>query len=149
MELIEGETLAERLAARGRFTPDEALPVVRQVLEGLEAAHGAGVLHRDLKPGNIMLTGDRAVIIDFGLAAAVPGLGDPTQSLTATSLTATGAVIGTLAYVAPEQLEGGRSTMASDLYSLGVIIYEMLTGGKPHNPKSPFRLAPQKAKEPD
>jgi tetratricopeptide (TPR) repeat protein len=142
MELLAGETLAERLASRGRFTPGEALPVVQQVLEGLEAAHRAGVLHRDLKPANIMLTGDRAVIIDFGLAAAVPGNGDATQSLTGS-----GALIGTLAYIAPEQLEGDKSTPASDLYSLGVILYEMLMGAKPHDARSPFQLAAQKARE--
>jgi len=140
MELLEGETLSERLAWQGPFSPDEALPVVRQVLDGLEAAHRAGVLHRDLKPANIMLTGDRAVIIDFGLAAGV-------HRDTTPSLTATGALIGTLAYLAPEQLEGARSTPASDLYSLGVILYEMLTGAKPHDASSPFQLAAQKAKE--
>jgi tetratricopeptide (TPR) repeat protein len=142
MELLAGETLAERLASRGRFSASEALPVVRQILEGLEAAHRAGVLHRDLKPANIMLTGDRAVIIDFGLAAAAPGHREITQSLTGT-----GALIGTLAYIAPEQLEGAKSTPASDLYSLGVILYEMLMGGKPHDAKSPFQLAAQKARE--
>jgi tetratricopeptide (TPR) repeat protein len=142
MELLDGETLAERLASLRRFTPSEALPMVRQILDGLEAAHHAGVLHRDLKPANIMLTGNRAVIIDFGLAAAVPGNRDATPALTGS-----GVLIGTLAYIAPEQLEGATSTPASDLYSLGVILYEMLIGAKPHNAKSPFQLASQKARE--
>jgi tetratricopeptide (TPR) repeat protein len=142
MELLEGEPLSERLASRRRFSAGEALPIVRQVIDGLEAAHRAGVLHRDLKPANIMLSSDRAVIIDFGLAAAIPDRLDASRSLTAT-----GALIGTLAYIAPEQLEGARSTPASDLYSLGVIVYEMLTGVKPHDAKSPFQLAAQKVRE--
>ena len=140
MELLEGETLAERLAAQGRFIPGEALPILLQILDGLEAAHRASILHRDLKPANIMLSGERAVIIDFGLAAAI-------HCDTTVSLTAAGALIGTLAYIAPEQLEGLRCTPASDLYSLGVILYEMLTGLKPHDADSPFQLAAQKARE--
>ncbi|MBS1827884.1 MAG: protein kinase [Acidobacteria bacterium] len=138
MELLEGQTLADRLQSRGRMTPEEALPVAVQVCEALQAAHEAGVLHRDIKPGNIFLVGDRALLIDFGLAAALLREG---------SLTSAGVVIGTLAYVAPEQLEHGKASQASDIYSLGVVLHEMLMGRKPHEAKSPFRLARQKATE--
>jgi len=142
MELLAGETLAERLARTGRLSPAEALPTALQICQGLEAAHRAGVIHRDLKPGNIILAGDRAVIIDFGLAAG---------SLPDQALTQDGAVIGTLAYMAPEQMESGGGpgggTAAADVYSLGVVLFEMLTGQKPHNAQSPLRLAVQKARE--
>ncbi|MGJ5819028.1 protein kinase domain-containing protein [Paludibaculum fermentans] len=142
MELLDGETLSGRLAARGPFPHSEASAIALQLCDGLEAAHLAGVLHRDLKPGNIFLCGERAVIIDFGLAVAAPGRMEITHSLTSA-----GAVIGTLAYMAPEQLESGESSPASDVYSLGVVLYEMLTGAPPHEAKSPFRLAAQKARE--
>lgn len=138
MEFLEGETLAERLERDGRLTPEQALPVANQICDGLTAAHAAGVVHRDLKPGNILLAGGRAVIIDFGLAALYRR---------DTSLTAAGEVIGTLAYMAPEQLEEGEASPASDVYALGVVLYEMLTGEKPHAARSPFRLAAQKARE--
>lgn len=138
MELLEGETLAERLVSGGRMTVEQALPVAVQMCDALEAAHKAGVLHRDIKPGNVFLVAQRALLIDFGLAAAVQREG---------SLTSAGVVIGTLAYVAPEQLETGKASPASDLYSLGVVLHEMLTGRKPHDAKSPFRLARQKAAE--
>lgn len=142
MEILAGETLAERLARTGRLAPAEALPTALQLCQGLQAAHRAGVIHRDLKPGNIILAGDRAVIIDFGLAAG---------SLPDHALTQDGAVIGTLAYMAPEQMESGGGpgggTAAADVYSLGVVLFEMLTGHKPHNAQSPLRLAVQKARE--
>lgn len=137
MELLSGDTLSERLRS-GPMSAAQALPIVRDLCAGLEAAHAAGVVHRDLKPSNVILEADRAVIIDFGLAAAMqPDV----------SLTATGEVIGTLAYMAPEQFTEGESGPASDLYALGVVMYEMLTGRKPHQTRSPFRLAAQKARE--
>ena len=138
MDLIEGETLEARLAGPGGMSHQEVLTIAKQLCDGVEAAHRAGVLHRDLKPGNILMIGDRPVIIDFGLARGVAG---------DASLTSAGAVIGTLAYVAPEQLEHGSSSPASDVYSLGVVLYEMLLGEKPHVGKSPFRLAAEKARE--
>jgi len=138
MELLEGESLAARLQAGGTMTPAEALPVALGVCEGLAAAHRAGVLHRDLKPANIVLSRGRAVIIDFGLAAAL----SPEASLTPA-----GEVIGTLAYMAPEQLAEGTSSPASDIYALGVVMHEMLTGRRPHSARSPLRLAAQKARE--
>ncbi len=124
MELIEGETLAERLRRVGRFTVDEARPIVEQLLHGLAAAHQAGIIHRDLKPSNVMLTGPRAVIMDFGLARR-------DTSLTDGSLTSSGKVLGTLDYMAPEQLRGEPVTERTDLYALGLILYEMLTGTRP------------------
>lgn len=142
MELLEGETLFGRLARVGRLSPAEALPIALQLCQGLAAAHRAGVIHRDLKPANIILLGTaedpRAVIIDFGLAAGF---------VHDQALTQDGAVIGTLAYMAPEQMEAGGSTAVADLYSLGVVFFEMLTGQKLHNAKSPLRLAVQKARE--
>lgn len=137
MELLRGETLAKRLEA-GPMTPDEALPVVRDLCAGLAAAHAAGVVHRDLKPSNILLENGRAVIIDFGLAAAT--------ALEA-GLTASGEVIGTLAYMAPEQLSEGKASAASDIYSLGVVMFEMLMGRKPHVARSPLRLVAEKARD--
>ena len=148
MELLRGETLAARLNRDVRIAPSEVLPIARQICDGLSAAHQSGVLHRDLKPGNIFLVGDRAVIFDFGLATAA--LRDTTSTdatCTEPSLTATGAVIGTLAYMAPVQLEERGGGIQVDIYSLGVIFFEMLTGDKPHDAKSPFLLAAQKARE--
>lgn len=138
MDLFEGDTLAERIRARGRLSPDEAERVAGDLCAGLAAAHDAGVVHRDLKPGNVMLTDGRAVIIDFGLAAA---LTPDAQH----SLTGDGEVIGTLAYMAPEQLADGTASTASDIYALGVTMYEMLIGQKPHSAASPLRLAARKA----
>lgn len=137
MDLLDGQTLAARLQTAGPFSPQDALPCALQICDGLAAAHAAGVIHRDLKPGNIFLLADRAVIIDFGLAA----INDHTSSLTSA-----GAVIGTLAYLAPEQLEGAPASFASDIYALGVILHEMLAGAKPHDANSPLRLVAQKAR---
>jgi tetratricopeptide (TPR) repeat protein/predicted Ser/Thr protein kinase len=143
MDLLEGETLADRIRREGALPHAEALRIAFQLCDGLEAAHAAGVLHRDLKPGNIFLVqnGARAVLIDFGLATAAAGWNN------SGSLTSAGAVIGTLAYVAPEQLEGRDATPASDIYCLGVVFHEMLTGRKPHAANSPFRMARQKVSE--
>jgi len=131
MELLNGSTLAEALGNGRRFPPDEVLPIVSQIAEGLQAAHDAGVVHRDLKPGNIILVpsletgqtgaGPRAVITDFGLA-----LSDEQ-----TRLTRSDEMVGTPAYMAPEQLDPGLLTAASDIYALGLITYEMLTGRPP------------------
>jgi tetratricopeptide (TPR) repeat protein len=144
MDLLEGETLAERIARDGRLPTDEALRIACGICDGLDAAHGAGVIHRDLKPGNIFLLAGsgRPVIIDFGLATAVQ------QDL---SLTKSGDMLGTLAYMAPEILEENRAAVgpASDLYSLGVILFEMLTGKKPHAAESPLRLVMQRARRTD
>lgn len=141
MELLEGETLSARIARQGKLTAEEVKPIAGQILDGLEYAHWSNVVHRDLKPANVMLTDSRAVLIDFGLAVAA----QPEMSNATESLTATGAVIGTLAYISPEQLQGGESGPRSDLYSFGVVLFEMIAGVKPHESKSPFQLAAQKS----
>jgi serine/threonine protein kinase/tetratricopeptide (TPR) repeat protein len=130
MELLPGETLAERLRRTGPLPPDAALPIVRQIAEALHAAHQVGVVHRDLKPGNVILVetrgGLRAVVTDFGLARREKGE-DP-RGITLTGATG---VVGTPAYLAPEQVEGKESTPAVDIYALGIVLYEMLTGTVP------------------
>jgi serine/threonine protein kinase len=141
MELLGGETLAARLK-RGRVPPEEALPLVRQIAAGLGAAHRAGVVHRDLKPANVFLVperdGVRAVITDFGLArtdAAGKALAD---------MTGTGEVLGTPAYMAPEQLEGKVPTPATDIYALGLVLYEMVTGQRAFVGDTLFQIAIQR-----
>ena len=140
MELLRGETLADRLARSGRLTPAEALPLVEQMTGALEAAHRAGVIHRDFKSANVMLVPRgpgtdqiRAVVTDFGLARRAPsGEG------TAVTETRTGSGVGTPAYMAPEQIEGGAITPATDIYALGVVMYEMLTGRRPFEGETPM-----------
>jgi serine/threonine protein kinase len=129
MELLEGETLSQRIRRAGRFTADEALPVINQIASGLEAAHRAGVVHRDLKPGNVILVSDReenqirSVVTDFGMARQTCVEGNKNVDFTATQ-----GVFGTLAYMAPEQIEGKEATKLADIYALGLIIFEMVTG---------------------
>lgn len=128
MELLEGETLAQRLRRAGPMSTEEALPVARQIAWALHAAHQAGIIHRDLKPGNVVLTESkgttRAVVTDFGLARLESGED-------AMTLTAQAGVVGTPAYLAPEQVEGKEITAAVDIYALGIVLYEMLTGTVP------------------
>ncbi len=148
MELLGGQTLAERLKA-GRMTPEEALPVVEQMAAALAAAHEAGVVHRDFKSANVMLEPDerrpggmRVVVTDFGLARRDrPGRGS------AAPLTETEAVLGTPDYMAPEQIEGRAITPATDVYALGVVIYEMVTGEQPFEGDTPLSVALKKLKE--
>ena len=137
MELLEGETLATHIGRVGRVGPIEALPLVQQMADALAAAHEVGVVHRDFKPGNVILvptkSGEgwtRAVITDFGLATAVAAAEhEPSQSLA--RLARTVSVVGTVAYMAPEQLAGHEATPASDIYALGLVMYEMVTGKHP------------------
>lgn len=128
MELLEGESLAQRLRRAGPMSGEEALPVARQIAWALHAAHQAGIVHRDLKPGNVVLTESkgttRAVVTDFGLARLESGED-------AMTLTAQAGVVGTPAYLAPEQVEGKEITGAVDIYALGIVLYEMLTGTVP------------------
>jgi tetratricopeptide (TPR) repeat protein/tRNA A-37 threonylcarbamoyl transferase component Bud32/TolB-like protein len=130
MELLPGETLAERLRRTGPLPADAALPIVRQIAGALHAAHRVGVVHRDLKPGNVVLVdgrdGVRAVVTDFGLARQERGE-DP-RGVTLTGATG---VVGTPAYLAPEQVEAREATPAVDIYALGIVLYEMLTGTVP------------------
>ena len=132
LELIEGPTLADRIA-QGPIPIDEALPIAKQIAEALEAAHEAGVIHRDLKPANIKVREDGTVkVLDFGLAKAVLGGSsgsDPSQSPTVTAAaTASGVILGTAAYMSPEQARGKPVDKRSDIWSFGCVLYETLTG---------------------
>jgi eukaryotic-like serine/threonine-protein kinase len=130
MELLSGRTLAERLRQDGPMRPEEALPIVRQMAAALQAAHDAGVVHRDFKGGNVLLVpgepGVRVVVTDFGVAR-----GSAAADGTTASLTATGNLMGTPAYMAPEQVEGLAVGPAADIYALGVVLYEMVSGRRP------------------
>ncbi|HJZ77777.1 MAG TPA: protein kinase [Vicinamibacterales bacterium] len=131
MEYLEGDTLAQRLA-RGPLPQPELLQCAIQVADALDRAHRSGILHRDLKPGNIMLTRTGAKLLDFGLAKSVGSSSVP-SSLTAsptmtTPLTTVGTIVGTYQYMAPEQIEGSEVDARSDLFALGAVIYEMATG---------------------
>jgi len=135
MELVEGESLARRLA-RGPLSEAEAKRSTALMAEALSVAHAAGVIHRDLKPGNVMLTPNEELkILDFGLAKrlAMPkaGASDDLPTMTAPAYTANGAIIGTPAYMAPEQASGQPVDRRADLFALGCILYEMLTGERP------------------
>jgi tRNA A-37 threonylcarbamoyl transferase component Bud32 len=121
LELLEGQTLADRLGRGGALPPLEAAQIAAAVADGLDVAHRAGVIHRDIKPGNIMLTANGGVkVMDFGIAAAWEAHSTTGQQLLATA-----------AYAPPERITGGRASPAGDLYSLGVVLYEMLTGRPP------------------
>jgi Tfp pilus assembly protein PilF len=150
MELLAGETLSARLRRVGRMATTDALPIVTQMAAGLDAAHRAGLVHRDFKTGNVMLVptgaaGLRAVITDFGLAR----LTRPDSSLSPETLTlSTAAVAGTPAYMAPEQLEGATATAATDIYALGLVLYEMVTGGRPYAGESALAAAVKRLSEP-
>ena len=134
LELVEGETLAELLARSGKgFSLDEALPIARQIAEAFEAAHENGIIHRDLKPANIKITPDGNVkVLDFGLAKAVSGSGsgpDLTQSPNVTGDgTRQGMILGTAAYMSPEQARGHAVDKRTDIWAFGCVLYEMLTG---------------------
>jgi Tol biopolymer transport system component len=134
MELVEGPTLAD-LITRGLIPLDEALPIAKQIAEGLEYAHERGIVHRDLKPANVKITPDGAVkILDFGLAKALEGdtaAKDPSSSPTMSRLaTQTGIILGTAAYMAPEQAKGKAVDRRADIWAFGCVLYEMLTGCK-------------------
>ena len=134
LELIEGPTLADRIA-KGPIPVDEALPIAKQIAEALEAAHEAGVIHRDLKPANIKVREDGTVkVLDFGLAKALdpsPST-DPDQSPTLTAAaTQMGVIMGTAAYMAPEQASGKPVDKRADIWAFGAVLFEMLTGRRP------------------
>ena len=131
LELVEGPTLADRIA-QGAIPLDEALPIAKQIAEALEAAHEAGVIHRDLKPANIKVRDDGTVkVLDFGLAKALDTTpqGDPSQSPTLTAAaTQMGVIMGTAAYMSPEQAKGRTVDRRSDVWAFGAVLYEMLAG---------------------
>ena len=136
MELVEGRTLADRIAA-GPIPLDEALPIALQMAEALEYSHEKGVIHRDLKPANVKLTPEGTVkVLDFGLAKALEDgstTGDLEKSPTLTvAATETGMILGTAAYMSPEQARGLPVDKRADIWSFGVVFYEMLTGKRPY-----------------
>ena len=147
MEYLEGETLADRLG-KDKDDPlplDQALVCAIEVAEALDKAHRAGIVHRDLKPGNIMLTKAGAKLLDFGLAKlrpSTPGVvtGMSAMATTAAPLTGQGAILGTLHYMSPEQLDGQDADARSDIFSFGAVIYEMVTGKKAFEGKSQASL---------
>jgi serine/threonine-protein kinase len=139
MELVEGENLAERVAAGGPLPWQEAFAVGEQVAAALAAAHAHGLVHRDVKPANIMLGRDgRAKVTDFGIA----------QAAQAATLTRTGMVLGSANYVAPEQAKGGHVGPAADLYSLGCVLFEAVTGETPYQGGNAVAIATQHVSAP-
>src|SRR5687768_2456608 len=127
MELLEGETLADRIA-RGPLPLHEVLRYGAQIADALGKAHRHGVIHRDLKLGNIMITRSGAKLLDFGLAKAAP-LGVSADGATIQkSITQEGTILGTFQYMAPEQLEGLEADPRTDIFALGAVLYEMATG---------------------
>ena len=130
MELVEGESLAVRLAAaKGRGLSTTALPIARQIAEALEAAHGRGLVHRDLKPANVMIRQDGTVkLVDFGLAKSSRDAGAGAATMTITMTGTGGAVVGTAAYMSPEQARGVAVDSRTDIWAFGCVLYEMLTG---------------------
>lgn len=131
MELVTGRTLRQVLAETGPLPAGQAVAIAAAVCEGLEAAHAAGLVHRDITPANIMLAGQDVKILDFGIARA-----DGTAAGTMT-----GAILGTAAYLSPEQSAGYPAGPQSDLYSLGCVLFEMLTGSPPFTAESPVGIA--------
>lgn len=131
LELVEGETLAQRLT-KGPLPLDEALEICRQIAEGVEAAHEKGIIHRDLKPANIKITAEgRVKVLDFGLAKALsvePPTADLTQSPTITAQSHPGILLGTAAYMSPEQVKGKQADKRSDVWSFGCVLFECVTG---------------------
>ncbi len=152
MELVEGETLAEKLS-RGPLGQAELLRLATQIADALDRAHRAGIVHRDFKPGNVMVTKGGAKLMDFGLArAAIAGMAPGTSSTgvtvaqltqsptVASPLTGQGTLIGTFLYMAPEQLEGKEADARSDIWAFGCVLYEMATGRRPFDGKSQASL---------
>ena len=138
MEYVEGETLADLMTRGGPMQPDRAVDLLLQICAGLEHAHAAGLVHRDIKPQNLLVRPDGVVkIADFGIA----------RTLQATQLTEVGTVLGTASYLAPEQAAGERVTAAADIYSVGAVGYELLTGRTPYSFESLMDLGVKQREE--
>ncbi|MEL7059837.1 MAG: serine/threonine-protein kinase [Acidobacteriota bacterium] len=154
MEFLDGETLADRLSEAGQLAPSEIEAILRQVAAGLDAAHAAGIVHRDLKPDNIFLVRDaadalRVVVTDFGVARGTGlGFGDNSDDSGVQSQTATGVLLGTPDYMAPEQLELETALPQSDLYALGLIAFEALAGRPPFLDGAPLEVLFRRVEEP-
>jgi beta-lactam-binding protein with PASTA domain len=139
MEYVPGRTLRDLLNEQGRLGPRETLDIIEGVLGGLGAAHAAGLAHRDVKPENVLLSPGHAVkVADFGLARMLAG----------TSHTKTGMLIGTAAYLAPEQVSQGVADARTDVYAAGIMLFEMLTGQQPHTADTPLAVAYKHVNEP-
>jgi tetratricopeptide (TPR) repeat protein len=141
MELLEGRTLSQRVSGGGPLPVAEAAPIAAGIIAALEALHAAGIVHRDLKSGNVMLAPSRVVVTDFGLARGAEG--DPF----ATGVDEDTTMMGSPAYMAPEQVEGGAIGPPTDVYSLGVVLYEMVTGQVPFAGDSAISVALKRLKE--
>lgn len=134
MEFVRGHTLRDLLAERGRLTPAEAVAVLEPVLAGLTAAHRTGLVHRDIKPENVLISDDGVVkVADFGLARAVAAGAAATRS--------GDILIGTVAYLSPEQIQSGAASPRSDVYAAGILLYEMLTGRPPYSGETAISIA--------
>jgi serine/threonine protein kinase len=132
MEYVEGDALSRTLARVGRLTPARTMALIAQAAEALQAAHLKGIVHRDVKPGNLLVRANGTLVLtDFGIA----------RSAVASQLTAAGAVLGTASYLAPEQASGQTATTASDIYSLGVVAYQCLSGRRPFEGDNPIEIA--------
>ncbi|HEX6682853.1 MAG TPA: serine/threonine-protein kinase [Candidatus Limnocylindrales bacterium] len=132
MEYVEGEPLSKTLNRVGRLTPARSMSLIAQAAEALQAAHDRGVVHRDVKPGNLLVRPNGTLVLtDFGIARAAA----------AAQLTATGAVLGTASYIAPEQASGIPATALSDVYSLGIVAYQCLSGHRPFEGDTPLEIA--------
>jgi len=132
MEFVQGEALSRTLGKVGRLTPGRTLALVAQAAEALHAAHLAGVVHRDVKPGNLLVRPDGVLVLtDFGIARAAG----------AAQLTADGSVLGTASYISPEQADGRRATEQSDIYALGVVAYQCMAGFRPFEGDNPIEIA--------
>jgi eukaryotic-like serine/threonine-protein kinase len=143
MEFLEGETLADRLR-KGSIPARQVLKYGIEIGQGLERAHRTGVVHRDLKPDNIMLTKSGAKLMDFGLAKATPPVAPSSSGLSMTQstpvgahpLTTQGTIMGTFQYMAPEQIEGKEADARSDIFAFGAVLYEIVTGKRAFEGKS-------------
>src|ERR1700742_4938321 len=122
MRGVEGRDLRRLLAEAGPLDPARAVDLLGRLADGLDAAHAGGLIHRDIKPANVLLEGEHAFLSDFGLARTSSGSDETTQ---------VGGLVGTVDYLAPELVDGGAATVASDVYALGCVLFQMLTGSVP------------------